>query len=152
MTDASAIGFELGFARAPGADAAAEPRQCGARADEPRQQVLELRQLDLQLAFARPRAAREDVENQLRAIEHLAVERLLEVAKLRRAQLVVEDDDIGAAARRTKRERLDLAAAEERRRIGLRTILQHAQDDGRAGGRGEAGKLVERMFGIELAG
>ena len=49
-------------------------------------------------------------------------------------------------------ERLDLAAAEERRRIRLRPLLQHAQHDGGAGGRGEAGQLVERMFGIELTG
>ena len=67
-----------------------------ARADEPRQQVLQLRELDLQLAFARPGAAREDVEDQLRAVDDLAAERLLEVAQLRRAQLVVEDDDVDA--------------------------------------------------------
>ena len=65
-----------------------------AEPDQPRQQVLQLRELDLQLAFARPRAPREDVEDQLRAIDDLAVERLLEVAQLRRRQLVVEDDDV----------------------------------------------------------
>ena len=47
---------------------------------------------------------------------------------------------------------LDLAAAEERRRIGPRALLQHAQHDLRAGGRGEAGELVERVFGVEVTG
>ena len=51
-----------------------------AGADQARQQVLQLRELDLQLAFARPRAPREDVEDELRAIDDLALEALLEVA------------------------------------------------------------------------
>ena len=85
MADPPAIGLELRFAGAARADAAAQPRQRGGRADEPRQQVLQLRELDLQLAFARPRAPREDVEDELRAIDDLAVERLLEVPQLRRA-------------------------------------------------------------------
>ena len=69
VADVPAIDFELGFTGAPGADAAAEPRQPVARADEPGHQVLELRELDLELALARARPAREDVEDQLRAIE-----------------------------------------------------------------------------------
>ena len=77
--DAPPVGFELGFAGAARADAAAEPRQRVAGADQPRQQVFQLRELDLQLAFARPRAAREDVENQLRAIDDLAADLLLDL-------------------------------------------------------------------------
>ena len=72
--DTAAIGFELRFAGAARADAAAETRQRGAGSGEPRQQVVELRQLDLPLAFARARAARKDVEDQLRAIDDLAIE------------------------------------------------------------------------------
>ncbi len=99
--DAPAIGLELRFAGAPRADAAAEPRQRGARADQPRQQVLQLRELDLQLAFARPRAPREDVEDQLRAVDDLAADRLFDLPQLRRRQLVVEDDDVDVQSRRT---------------------------------------------------
>ena len=92
--DPPAIGFELGFAGAARADAAAKPRQRGARAGQPRQQVFQLRQLDLQLAFAGPRPPREDVENQLRAIDDLPADRLFDLPQLRRRQLVVEDDDV----------------------------------------------------------
>ena len=76
-------------------------------ADEPRQQVFQLRELDLQLAFARPRAAREDVEDELRAIDDLAADRFFDLPQLRRRQLVVEDDDVGVGlgARRGKRRR-----------------------------------------------
>ena len=51
-----------------------------------------LRQLDLQATLARARVLREDVEDQRRAVEHLDVERVLEVALLRGRQFVVEDD------------------------------------------------------------
>ena len=105
---------------------------------------LQLRQLDLQLAFPRPRAPREDVEDELRAIDDLAVERLLEVAQLRRAQLVVEDDDVGAAARRTTAASAStLPLPRNVAGSGFGAVLQHAQDDRRAGGRREAGQLVE---------
>ena len=82
----------------------------------------------------------------------LAVERRLEVAQLRRRQLVVEDDDVDRGLVARGRERLDLAAAEKRRGIRLRPLLQHAQHDVGAGRGGQAGELVERMFGIEVAG
>ena len=84
-----------------------------AGADQPRQQVLQLRELDLQLAFARARAPREDVENQLRAIDDLAADRLLDLAQLRRRQLVVEDDDVDVGFGARRGERLDLAARRE---------------------------------------
>src|SRR5687767_3246571 len=95
MTDAPPIRFELRFAGSSCADAAAETRERGVRPHETRHQVLELGELDLELAFARLRATREDVEDQLRAIDDLAIEDAFEVAQLRGAQLVVEDHDVG---------------------------------------------------------
>ena len=68
------IGFELGLAGPSRADAAAEPRERGTGPDQPRQQVLELRELDLQLPLAGAGPAREDVEDQLRAIDDLAID------------------------------------------------------------------------------
>ena len=151
VADAAAVGFELGFAGAARADAAAQPRQRVARSDQPRHQVLELRELDLQLAFPRARAAREDVEDELRAIDDLAIERAFEIAQLRRRQLVVEDDDVDAASRRTRRRAIaTLPLPRNVAGSGFGALLLHAQHDVGAGGRGEAGQLVERMFGIEV--
>ena len=62
---------------------------------------LQLRELDLQLAFPRARAPREDVENELGAIDDLPADLLFDVPQLRRRQLVVEDDDVDARSRRT---------------------------------------------------
>src|SRR5262245_58382094 len=98
--DAPPVGLELGFARASGANTAAKARQRVAGADQPRQQVFQLRELDLQLALARPRATGEDVEDQLSAIDDLAADRLLDLAQLRGRQLVVEDEDVDVGLRR----------------------------------------------------
>ena len=91
---------------------------------------------------------REDVEDQLRAIDDLAIEALVQLAQLRRRQLVVEDDEIGVGFRRGLRQHVDLAAAEEGRRIRPGTILQHPQDDAGAGRLREAAQLFERMFRV----
>ena len=64
-----AVDLELRLAGSPSADAAGESRQRNLGAlREPRQQVLELRQLHLELAVARGRMLREDVEDELRAV------------------------------------------------------------------------------------
>jgi hypothetical protein len=56
--------------------------------------MLELRQLDLQLAFPGAGTLREDIEDQRRPIEHLALKYALEVPALSGRQLVVEDDGV----------------------------------------------------------
>ena len=116
--DPASIGFELRFAGAARADAAAEARQRRASADQPRQQVFELRELDLPLAFARARTPREDVENELRAVDDLPLDARFDLAQLRRRQLVVEDDGVDVGLGAGGRQEVELAAPEKRRGIG----------------------------------
>ncbi len=85
------VGFEFGFAGTAGADAAAQPGHRRAVAGQPRQQIVQLRQLHLQLAFSRAGAARENIQDQLRPVEHLDVQRFFQIALLRGRQLAVED-------------------------------------------------------------
>ena len=59
----------------------------------------------------------------------------------------IDDVDVGFGGR--LRQHVDFAAAEKRRRIGLRAILQHAQHHARAGGVGESCQFFERMFGVD---
>ena len=111
----AAVGFQLRFAFAAAhADAARLPRQVAPEPRQARQQMLELRQLDLQLAFARAGALGEDVENQRRAVQDFAVENLFEVAALRGRQFVVENDGVHVLAPAKFGEFLRLALADER--------------------------------------
>ena len=96
--DAAAIHFQLGFARPARADAAAQTGHHHTQARQPRQLVLHLRQLDLQLALARRGAHGENIQNQRRAVHHAAADDLLQIAHLRARQFVVHDQQIDIRA------------------------------------------------------
>src|SRR5439155_395136 len=68
--DDAAVGLELGLARTPRADAAAETLEVAPLSHEPRQEIGELGELHLELALARARALREDVEDQSGPVDH----------------------------------------------------------------------------------
>src|SRR5262249_40678336 len=105
--------LELSFAGATRAGATPEPREMRPRARQARQEVVELRQLDLQLALEAAGAGGEDVEDQLAAVEHLDVEALGEGALLAWAQVLVDDHHRGAMLTHGLLELLDLALADE---------------------------------------
>ena len=102
-----AVGLELRLAGPARADAAAHAcRAAAARlplevlphAPHARQVVLELRELDLELALGRDGVLREDVEDQLRPVDDAGRQGVLERALLRRLQLVVDEQHLGAAS------------------------------------------------------
>ena len=82
--------------------------------------MLELGQLDLQLAFGALRALRKNVEDEARAIDDAAVEGALQIALLRTGKRVVEDDEVGAGGATQCGDLGDLAAAGKKRRVGFR--------------------------------
>ena len=143
MPDSPAVGFELRFTGTSGSDAAAQSRQVGARSGEPRQGVLKLGQLDLQLAFVSSRAMREDVEDELRAIDHAPAGDLLEVSGLAWRDLVVDDHDGRAGLLRSAGQELGLAAADQRGRIGSAALLHDTQHDVSARRSRQAGQFVQ---------
>ena len=65
----AAVGLELALARAARPDAAAEPLEVLPHAAHAREVVLELRELDLELPLRAARVLREDVEDQLGAVD-----------------------------------------------------------------------------------
>ena len=150
--DTPPVRFEFGFARTPGADAAAQSRQRGARAHKPWQQVLELRELDLQLPFTRTRTASKDVEDQLRPVHDLSFDSLFDLTQLCRRQLVVEDDDVHVHLSARCGEMFDLSGTEECRRVRLGPLLHYLQHDVGAGRLGQAFQFLERAFRIKTPG
>src|SRR6185312_10379206 len=63
LMDAPTVGFELGFARAARADARAQSRHRRPVSCQSRQQVVQLRELYLQLSFSGTRATRENIQD-----------------------------------------------------------------------------------------
>ncbi len=140
----AAVGLDLGLAGASGADAAvhapcAEPLEVGPQPAHAREVVLELRQLDLQLALGRVGVVGEDVEDDRRAVDHRHVERLLEVALLARLQLVVAGHQVGAGLRDRLLQLGQLAPAEVAIRVGLGPAL------GQLAGHGHAGRAQQLL-------
>jgi hypothetical protein len=98
--------------------------------NQPRGKALELRELDLHLAFRAARALREDIEDETGAVDHRTVETFLEIALLHRGQIVVEDGDRSACVGDRLRDLVDFAFAGEKRRI--RTLAASFDDRERA--------------------
>ena len=125
VAEQSAVGFELGLTWTTQADAAFLPLKVRPAAHEPRGHVPQLRELDLQLAHVGAGTLREDIEDEPRAIDHAALQAALEVALLRRAQCVIEDDQRGLVLAHGLPDLLELAAADEAARVGAMPVPEH---------------------------
>ena len=75
--------------------------------------VLQLRELDLELALEAAGALREDVEDEAVAIEHAAPDELLEIALLAGRERMIDQDDVRLSGNGGLAELLGLAAADE---------------------------------------
>jgi hypothetical protein len=94
-----AVGLELALPRPPRPDAPAEALQVLPHAAHAREVVLELGELDLELALRAPRVLGEDVEDELCTVDDAGLQRVLERALLRRRQFLVGDQHLGARVR-----------------------------------------------------
>jgi len=115
VSDMASVGFQLRFTGTAQSDPTALPLELGVDGHEPRKQIGELRQFDLELALAGGSPTREDVENELRPINHAALERFLEVSNLQARQLAVHDDHVRLRLHDVRSEFLDLPLADKRR-------------------------------------
>src|SRR5206468_1449469 len=83
ILDAAAVGFQLRFPfTATHADAAFLTGQVAPKAGEPREQMLQLGQLDLQLPLAGAGALGENVQDKRGAVQNLAIEDALQISAL----------------------------------------------------------------------
>ena len=118
VADLGAVGLTGGFAGTAAADAAAlpplRPGQLG-RLAQARRQVAQARDLDLRARRVGARVAVKDLEDHHGAVHHLAADLVLEVARLRRRDLVVHQHEIGPASCRCRPGPLRLHALRLRR-------------------------------------
>ena len=127
--DDAAVGLDLGLTGASRPDATGLPLQVRPHAGQAREQVLVLGQLDLQARLLGARVTREDVEDELGAIDDLHVELLFEVAPLGGGDLVVHHHEVGSEGADHLLELLDLALAQERTHVGTAAALLDASQD-----------------------
>ena len=143
--EAAAVHLELRLARAPGADATGLLAERRAAAAQARQPVAQQRQLHLRLALGAARVLGEDVEDHRGAVDGGAAEQLLQVAVLRRRQLVVEDDRVGVEAAAERGDLLRLAAPDEGGRVGRVAPLHDPAHDVGARAVHQLRQLVELL-------
>ena len=124
------------------------PLQVRPAAHQPGAEVLQPRQLDLQLALVAAGALREDLQDQQRAVVDRQLHVALEVALLRRAERLVEQDFGGAGLLGQHLDLVGLAAADEQRRVGRLALAGDTGDRLQARGLGQQAQLFE--FGIEM--
>ena len=117
-------------------------------ARQPGQQVLQLCEFDLRLPLPGPRAVRKNVENELCPIDDAQPQRLVEVAHLGGRELVIADDQVDALLVARGGQFLELAAPDERGRVGLRALLDHPQRRAAARCEHQAAELLERLLGV----
>src|SRR6185369_10076821 len=144
VADLAAIQFGGRFARPPAADAAAlpslRPGQLG-RLAQARRHVAEAGDFDLRLGGAGARIAVENLEDDHGAVHHLAADLDFEIARLRRRNLMIDEDGVDFA--RAEAGGFDitgfvvhevvnflaLADAQIGRRIEAGTLLDEGADD-----------------------
>ena len=121
------------------------------RADEPRRQILELREFDLQLAFVAAGALRENIEDEARAVDDTPVQRSFEIALLRGCERVIENDEFDVVRFAGEAQFFDLAAADKHLGIGARTAA--GKRDGGIGARtlGEQTEFFKTGFEIDFS-
>ena len=146
------VGLELRLAGPACADAgsdgtgtATEPLEVLPHPAHPRQVVLELRELDLELALGARGVLGEDVEDQLRPVDDPRVERVLERPLLRRIELAVDEEHLRRSPCVLGLELLELALADIGARIGARSLLDElgdGLDESRPGELLQLGQLV----------
>ena len=147
LGDEPAVLFELLLARPSDADAALVAGQVGPHPLEPGQGVFELRQLDLEVGLVGPRPGGEDVEDHLGPVDHLDPEELLQVPRLRRAEVVVEDDEVGLVRPDQLLELVHLARADIGGDVDLMPLLEHPADHDQAGRLDQPAELLQRVVG-----
>ena len=94
----------------------------------PREVVLELRELDLELALGADSVLGEDVEDQLGAVDDARLESVLEAPLLHGRELVVDDQGLGGGTLEGLLKLDELALADVRARVGPLAVLHELAD------------------------
>ena len=146
LADAAPFDLDLGLAGTSAGADAAHLAVVVVGTDQARKQVVELSRLDLQAALSSAGVLREDVEDQLRTVDHPDLELLFEVALLPRAQVVVADQEVVLELRTPLLDLGHLAASDEDGGLDLVPVLDLDRDHLAAGGPGQLLQLSHLLL------
>ena len=146
----SAVGFQLSFTGSARADAAAKLRHLDASPRQARQHVLQLRQLYLQLTFAGAGVPRKNVEDELSAVDHAALDDFFYVALLGSGEVVIEEEKVGIYRCGRAGDLFQFARADQCRGIGPVAALQNFADNIRASASGQGAQFGQRFICVEF--
>ena len=156
-TDAATVEFDLRLTGSAGADsgtacdaAAGLSGQRLAPTAQTWQEVFELGEFDLGLAFAGFRVLGEDVEDERDAVDDLDLDDVLESAPLAGGEFGVDDHGVGADAGDDVGEFGGFALAEVGAWVRLVAALDERVEDFGTGGFGECGEFADRVLGFGL--
>ncbi len=113
-TQQAPVSFKLCLARTAQTNTTLLPFKVSPAAHQSRAHVIQLSQLNLQLAFVRTRALGKDIQDQSGPIKHTAFERSLEVALLAGRQGVIENDQLDLAIPDKVMQLFDFATADQK--------------------------------------
>src|SRR6266511_4773969 len=145
----AAVGLELALPRAAGSDAPAQPLEVLPQPPHARQVVLQLRELDLELALGADGVLGEDVEDQLRAVDDAGRELVLEQALLGRAELVVDEQRFGAGVGECALELDELALADIAPLVDALAALNELADGLDSRGAQKLAELAQLLLGVD---
>ena len=142
-----AVGFQLGFTGAARPDRRAPPGrrlayQMGPHTGQTREQILILRQLNLEPAFTGPRSSCKNIQDQTGAVQHLDAEFLGKYPHLRRGQFVVKDGHITAVHGDQLLHLGNFPVADKASGFGSGPVLDQRDHRFTAGCLHEGGKLI----------
>ncbi len=130
VAHAAAIDLELRLSRAATTDSTGEPRQRNVHAlGQPRQPIAKLGQLDLEPAVPGARVLREQIEDELGAVDHPEIEAFAQVARLGGGEVLIEDHQVGVVLEGADHEILKPSRPDQELRIHPRPVLGHHLDD-----------------------
>ena len=152
----AAVGLKLGLAGAArtygGAAAGGRlTHQVRPHAGQAGQEVLVLRKLNLELAFACARPLGEDVEDEAAAVQHTHAQLFAQHTHLAGRELVVEYGQVALRVGYQLLELGDLSAADKAARVGRGALLEQGADNFAARRLDQGGELLHALFGGALA-
>ena len=153
--DPAAVQLDLGLTGATRADARAAgdpptglPGHRVAPTAQPREQVLQLGELDLRLALLGLGVLGEDVQDQRGPVDHLDLDDVLERTTLGWRELTVHDHGVRPRVRDQVGELGGLARAQVGTRVRVGAALQQPVEHLRARRLGQRGELAQRHLGL----